>query len=482
VLAAAAMVAALFGASALVLLSYSFGRVHAGAEAASLSVDTTTVFDSDPTLPATQVSTATVINQGMTDVQVDHISFTLRTTPTGDAVVGSTDPSSSAAPPTVPLVVFPGENCTGATIPPNGYCAVSVRYTNPGQQFDGFLVVTAHDGSTTSGTTGTLGEGHLDSILADPYIVPFGTRPVGTTSPPHTVTIGAAPSGNGYQVVGVSVVDTVPTPGAKADYQITTDGCTGADLAPTPSGGGLFLAQPPAGPVLSCPVTVTDTPGAAGDRPAFLSVAYCSDNSEIGIGSVFQPGDIADSAAPSSSSAPSSTTQPPLDNNVFCPTGNHVPAFHQLVSLTGAGQAATTTAPPTTTTTTTPPTTTTTVPPTTPPTFTPKVLAVPPLAPAGRTTAISGTGFPPNTQVTYALVPPNTDPTINLSTVPGFATATTDGNGNFANQIMVIMPHTPAGTYEILATALFGRTPVSASVGFLVAPGSEQPPKFVDRH
>jgi hypothetical protein len=472
VLAAVAMVAALLGASAMVLLSYSVGRVHAGADADSLSVDTIAVFDADPTLPATQVSTATVLNHGTTDIQIDHISFTLATQSSGDAVV-----DSSAAPPTVPLVVFPGENCTGATIPPNGYCAVSVRYTNPGQRFSGFLVVTAHDGSTTSGSTGTLGEGQLDSILADPYIADFGSRPVGTTSPQKTVTIGAAPSGNGYQVVGVSVVDTVPTPGAKADYQISADGCTGADLAPTPSGGGLLLAQP-AGPVLSCPITVTDAPGAAGDRPAFLSVAYCNDSGGgIGIGSVFQPSDVSDSAVPSSTT----TTQPPLDNNVFCPTGNHVPAFHQLVSLTGAGQALTTTTPPPTTTTTAP-ITTTTLPPTTPPTFTPKVLAIPPLAPAGRTTEVSGTGFPPNTQVTFALVPPNTDATINLSTVPGFATATTDGSGNFTNQIMVIMPHTPAGTYEILATALFGRTPVSASVGFLVAPGSEQPPKFVDRH
>jgi hypothetical protein len=474
VLAAVAMVVALLGASALVLLSYSLGRVAAGAAADSLSVDTLTVFDADPALPATQVSTATVINNGTTDVQIDHIDFTLA--PIGEAVVGNDDPSSPP-PPTVPLVVFPGENCTGATVPPNGYCAVSVRYTNPGQRFDGFLVVTAHDGSTTSGTTGTLGEGHLDSILADPYVVDFGSRPVGTTSPAHTVTIGAAPSGNGYQVVGVSVVDTVPTPGDKADYRIATDGCTGADLRPPPSDGGLFLAEVP---VLDCAITVTDTPGAAGDRPAFLSVAYCSDNSDTGIGFASEV-QAAASAPSSSSEPPSSSTQPPLDNNVFCPTGNHIPAFHQLVSLTGNGQAATTTTPPpTTTTTTAPPTTTTT--PAPPPTFTPKVTAIPPLAPAGRTTGVSGTGFPPNTLVTFALVPPNTDPGINLGTVPGFATATTDGSGNFTDKIMVIMPHTPAGQYEILATALFGRTPVSASVGFLVAPGSEQPPKFVDRH
>jgi hypothetical protein len=484
VLAAVAMAAALLVASALVLLSYSFGRVQQGADANSLVIDSIAVFDPDPTLPATQVSTATVTNTGTSPVTIDHFRFTLATQPSGNAVAGSVDPSSStdpsgstAPPPTVPLTVFPGENCTGATIPPGGYCAISVRYNNPGQQFQGSLIVTAHDGTSVSGSIGTLEVGRLDSILADPYVVDFGSRPVGETSPPHTITIGAAPSGTGYQVVGVSVVDTVPTPGDRADYHIGTDGCTGDVLS---TGGGLLLAQVASAPVPDCTVTVTDTPGGAGDRPAFLSVAYCFFNTGGGTGSSdLQPADSSGSPAPSSSGAPT-TTQPPPDNNVFCRTGDGIPAFHQLVSLTGAGQTSTTTTPPPTTTTA--PPTTTTLPATTPPTFTPKVTAIPPLAPAGRTTAISGTGFPPDTQVTYALVAPNTDPATNLSAVPGFGTVTTDGSGNFADRIMVIMPHTPAGQYEILATALFGRTPVSASVGFIVAPGTEQPPKFVDRH
>jgi hypothetical protein len=476
VLAAVAMAAALLAASALVLLSYTVGRAHAGADASSLVVDSIQVFDPDPTLPATQVSTATVTNNGSSPVTIDHFEFALSTPTSGDAVAGSADSSSSSPPPTVPLTVFPGENCTGATIPPGGYCAISVRYTNPGQQFEGTLTVFAHDGSsTTPSRIGTF-NGHLDSILADPYVVDFGGRPVGETSPLHTVTIGAAPSGTGYQVVGVSVVDTVPTPGDRADYHIATDGCTGNILS---TSAGVVVPHVASAPVPDCTVTVTDTPGGAGDRPAFLSVAYCFDNSGT-VGSDLQPADSSGSPVPSSSSAPT-TTQPP-DNNVFCRTGDGIPAFHQLVSLTGAGRTSTTTTPPTTTTTTPPTTTTTTPPPTTTPTFTPKVTAIPPLAPAGRTTAISGTGFPPNTQVTYALVAPNTDPATNLSAVPGFGTATTDGSGNFADQIMVIMPHTPAGQYEILATALFGRTPVSASVGFIVAPGTEQPPKFVDRH
>src|SRR5882757_5165208 len=96
------MVVALLGASALVLLSYSFGRVAAGAAADSLSVDTLTVFDSDPALPATQVSTATVINHGTSDVQIYRIDFTLATPTSGDAVVGSADPSSSSEPSSPP--------------------------------------------------------------------------------------------------------------------------------------------------------------------------------------------------------------------------------------------------------------------------------------------------------------------------------------------------------------------------------------------
>ncbi|HEY0804258.1 MAG TPA: hypothetical protein VGD84_04310, partial [Pseudonocardiaceae bacterium] len=156
----------------------------------------------------------------------------------------------------------------------------------------------------------------------------------------------------------------------------------------------------------------------------------------------------------------------------------HLAAFHQLVALNGAGQSTTTTSVPPTTTTTPPP------PPVkpAPPTFVPTLTATPPLAPAGRTTQVSGTGFPTNTPVMFALVPLGTAPTANLSSVASVVHTTTDGSGNFTNQVMLIMPHVPTGHYEILAQAQFGKVPVTAAVNFLVAPGSQQPPKFAGRH
>jgi len=96
----------------------------------------------------------------------------------------------------------------------------------------------------------------------------------------------------------------------------------------------------------------------------------------------------------------------------------------------------------------------------------------------GRTTEVTGTGFPANATVTFALVPIGTAPTTNLNIVPGVRTTTTNGIGAFTNQIMVLMPHTAIGGYEILATA----TTVNATTPFLITPGTEQPPKFVDRH
>jgi hypothetical protein len=114
--------------------------------------------------------------------------------------------------------------------------------------------------------------------------------------------------------------------------------------------------------------------------------------------------------------------------------------------------------------------------------FTPTLLATPPLAPAGRTTQVSGTGFPVNTAVTFALVALGTSPDANISSVPGAVHTATDGSGNFANKVMLILPHLPPGQYEIMAQAQFGKTPLTATVNFLVAPGSQEPPKFAGRH
>jgi hypothetical protein len=110
--------------------------------------------------------------------------------------------------------------------------------------------------------------------------------------------------------------------------------------------------------------------------------------------------------------------------------------------------------------------------------FTPMLTANPPVAPAGRATQVSGTGFPNNTAVTLALVPVGTPPVANLATVLGATSVTTNGIGAFSNQILMVMPHTPPGNYEIRAAA----PGATATLAFLVTPGSQEPPKFVNRH
>ncbi|HEY0806656.1 MAG TPA: hypothetical protein VGD84_16400, partial [Pseudonocardiaceae bacterium] len=239
VLAAVAAVLTLLGATAVVWWTTLPGHhLSTGApQAGSLFVDTLDVFNADPSLPANQVSTATVTNVGTDPVSITKIEFSLTPPPSGgnspQAIDGSGSAGSSDSPTqpptTVPLTIFPGENCVGATVAPKHDCMISVRYTNPGQAFNGSLIVTAADGSTAIGGAGA-NSAQLDSLLADPYVVDFGTRPVGTASPAQTVTIGASPDTSNFQVVGVSVVDTVPTPGDAADYHVTSDGCTGVDL------------------------------------------------------------------------------------------------------------------------------------------------------------------------------------------------------------------------------------------------------------
>ena len=235
-LAATAAIVALLG---LTGVAWWAGQHHVSArsQANSLFVDTLDVFDSDPTLPATQVSTATVTDVGPDPATITDVQFTLTPPPSSggnDAPIvfdasGTTTPTTTP-PATVPFVIFPGENCKGAVLQPRQNCMVSVRYTNPGQVFRGSIIVTTSDGSTVTNAAGANRSTGLDQILADPYVVDFGTRPIGRTSGPRTITIGASPDDALFQIVGVSVVDTVPTPGDRADYRITADNCTNQEL------------------------------------------------------------------------------------------------------------------------------------------------------------------------------------------------------------------------------------------------------------
>ena len=492
----AAIVALLAATGMVWLTSMSGHHVTSGDEAGQVVIDTVNVFDDLPgAQPPVQVSTATVTNTSGSAVHITDVEFS-RNLPDGGGeginAIGASDssePTTTTGPPPIPFDIFPGENCDGATVQPMQNCMISVRYTIPETSFEGTVVVTFDDGSQVSGDLGA-NQRALNSIVADPYVVDFGTRKVGTTSPTQTVTISASPDDTAYDIVAVSVVDTVPTPGDKADYAILSDGCTGQDLQ-LPEVIDIARADvtPSAtadGPVANCPIDITDTPGGVGARPAFLNVSYCNDNTGgVAEGPALQfPQPQADaSGAPSDSASASETPTttappPPPDPEVFCPNDPRQESFHQLVAMNGAGEGTSTTTPPPTTTTTPPPPPTTT----TPPVFTPTLTATPPLAPAGRTTLVSGKGFPINTPVVFALVALGTPPDSDLTNVPALVKTQTDGSGNFNNQVMLIMPHLPPGQYEILAQAQIGKSPVTAAVNFLVAPGSQEPPKFAGRH
>ncbi len=362
-----------------------------------------------------EVATVTVVNPGTGPVSISGAT----TTASGVAVS--------------PWQVIPGdEDCIGATLRPLvGYCVISLRFTTIGKPLRGAVVITASDG-TAQATLDASDQG-LDGPTVSPESIDFGSLNVATTSQAHQVTATAAESFRESMIMSVSTVDSPTAPGSAADYHAATDACTGTRLT-----------REPFSP--TCQLGETATPAAAGKRPAFLDITYC-DPQDFDLGT--PPG--------GGSQAPVPPPAVPPGEELVCGHGEggfNFYAAHLLVSLTSNGVAPTQ------------------------PSFTPTLLANPPLAPAGRTTAVTGTGFPDNATVTFALVPVGTAATTNLAAVPGATTAVTNGIGAFTGQVMVLMPHTPAGGYEILATV----TTVSASTPFLITPGTEQPPKFVDRH
>jgi hypothetical protein len=329
-----------------------------------------------------------------------------------------------------PWQLIPGdEDCIGATLQPLvGYCVITLRFTSIGKPLRGTAVITASDGTAQATLDAT--DVGLDSPTVSEQSIDFGSLNVGTTSQPHQITITPAPSFRDFTMMSVSTVDSPTAPGSKADYQPATDTCTGTRLSREP--------------FVTCQLGETATPAAAGTRPAFLDIAYCDPNNfDLGT----PPGGGSEQQLPPPAVPPG--------QELVCGHGDGIfYAWHLLVGLTATGIA---------------------LPPSA---FTPTLVANPPLAPAGRTTEVTGTGFPDNATVTFALVPIGTAPTTNLGTVPGVRTANTNGIGTFTDQVLVLMPHTAAGGYEILATA----NTSNATTPFLITPGTEQPPKFVDRH
>lgn len=335
-----------------------------------------------------------------------------------------------------PWRIGPGEDCTGATIAPQGYCVVTLTFHPEPIPLDtdisGELDLTLGDTTVFSQQVSTTSEPGFEEPPMSPRQIDYGNVNVGRTTAPQTVTVSA--DGGVTQVMSVLPVPQPQQPNAAGDYRLATDSCTNNQFGP-------FVG--------SCTIGITATPAAGGNRPAFFDIAVCD------------PGQfpLSDPANHTGNRVPPPAV-PPGQALICGPSDNPPPgpilAKHILVTLTANG-----------------------VPPTVPgQTFTPTLAALPTVAPAGRTAMITGTGFPDNTTVTLALVPLGTPTTTNLATVPGSVSTTTNGIGGFTNQLILIMPHTPPGHYEIMGTT----ATTNATVGFLVAPGIQEPPKFVTRH
>jgi hypothetical protein len=396
----------------------------AGAQNPSLTDTGELQFDARSTGGNNQINTLTVMNTGKTPITITNAVTTIERQPVN------------------PWHIVPGEDCKGATLLPiDGYCVVSVEFSPVAgaEVVLGTVVVTAADGSTDTADLDA-SDVELDSLTANPIQLDYGSRNVGTTSAAQQITLGASPNAFDYEPLSITAVNRPGQPAAAGDYHKTSDNCTNLDM--------FFGNDGPDGP-LSCQIGETVAPTAGGSRPAFLDVAYC-DPFDFGRG---EP-----SGGGSEVPLPPPAVGP--GHELICgpDDGRPIMAKHLLIGLTATGV-------PTGTTTTNP--------------FAPTLTASPPLAPAGRTTLLTGTGFPDNTTVTLGLVPAGTPTTASLAGVPGTTTVTTNGIGGFSNLVMLIMPHTTSGQYEILAQAAPTAT---ATVAFLVTPGTQEPPKFVTRH
>ena len=166
-----------------------------------------------------------------------------------------------------PWRIAPNEDCTGATIAPQGYCVVSLTF-NPeqipaGTDLTGEVSFTLGDKTVFTHFISTTTEPDVEVPPTNPHLINYGNVPVGTTTAPHTVTLQRAD----FELMIMSVLSVVQPqqPNAAADYRPATDTCTGTKLGISPD------AQ-------SCAIGVTATPAAAGNRPALLDIAYCNPN------------------------------------------------------------------------------------------------------------------------------------------------------------------------------------------------------------
>ena len=358
-----------------------------------------------------------------------------------------------------PITLVAPDTCSNTVLQPRQFCVVGMRYTVDQSSRSLPFTLRVPTDTNPGFSVSSYYAGSFYGLSASPSPVGFGSPAVSTASDPQTTTVTDYGSSSYWyaQLLKATIVGP-----AAGDYHFAPrgDGCSGMTLNVTSTSQGA-VAQ-------TCSMTVVFTPSAVGDRPAFIDVPYCT-NTNTTIGAVPGGGRTAASGFPA--------------QDCVTPYPNPVAGYHLLIPLNGAGSA-----PPATTPTT--PAATPTTPATTPPTTVPAVFAptltTSPLAvPAGRVTLVSGTGFPKNAAGAIGMLSHGAPalPTVAaLLATPQAAAVKTDASGAFAGIPLVVMPHTPAGTYPLEAIVDGPDGPVALTIGFLVVPGTEQPPKFVNRH
>jgi hypothetical protein len=159
--------------------------------------------------------------------------------------------------------------CTGSTIPPGGSCGVTVRLspTSTGSKSGTLQVNTSLPSSLVPNTISLSGRGVAPAIETSPTGIAFGTRRVGTSTTPQTVTVRNSAGGMNAGPLVIPDGGVTVTGAAASEYAIDGDECSGRTLAPS----------------ATCTVEVVFAPTTSGSRAATLSIASNASGSPTGV-------------------------------------------------------------------------------------------------------------------------------------------------------------------------------------------------------
>jgi len=141
------------------------------------------------------------------------------------------------------------DTCTGATVPPNGDCTVSVTITPSALASRSATLTFADNAFDSPQTVGLSGTGALPAASLSTSSFGFSSQVLNTTSDAQAETV------TNISPVNLTI-STVTLGGTNAsDFATSGDGCTGSTVAPN----------------ASCTVSITFTPSSTGSRTASLT-------------------------------------------------------------------------------------------------------------------------------------------------------------------------------------------------------------------